>query len=197
MGPFPGSDGHDDPWLIDELVPGLAAHGDDVGVGCEDAVRQPIVTHELPDVLDRVQFRGARRQGQQGDIVGKDQFLCGVPPGLIDDDHGMGTGRDLGRDFVDVPLHSLGVAAGQNQGGADTACGADGAEDIDRLGSLVARCPGTASAFCPASRDLVLLPDPGFVLPPQLYFGAGRERGADCRQLGTEGFLKRSIANSF
>ena len=29
---------------------------EDVFMGFEDAVREPVVTHELPDVFDRVQF---------------------------------------------------------------------------------------------------------------------------------------------
>ena len=43
--------GHDLPWLVDEVVPGLAAQRDDVFVGFEDPVRQPVVAHELPDIL--------------------------------------------------------------------------------------------------------------------------------------------------
>ena len=30
---------------------------EDIAVGREDAVGEPVVAHELPDVLDRVQFR--------------------------------------------------------------------------------------------------------------------------------------------
>ena len=56
MGPIPGSDGHDFPGLVDELVPGKAAVVEDILVGLEDPVREPVVAHELPDVLDRVQF---------------------------------------------------------------------------------------------------------------------------------------------
>jgi len=58
MRPFAATDGHDVPRLIDELVPSLAAVVDDVVVGGEDAVGEPIVAHELPDILDRVEFRG-------------------------------------------------------------------------------------------------------------------------------------------
>ena len=47
MRPLAHADRHDAPWLIDEVVPGEAAVVDDVVVGFEDAVRQPIVTHEL------------------------------------------------------------------------------------------------------------------------------------------------------
>ena len=39
MGPFAATDRHDVPWLIDELIPRLAAVVDDVVVGGEDSVR--------------------------------------------------------------------------------------------------------------------------------------------------------------
>jgi hypothetical protein len=45
------SDGHDSPGLIDELVPRHTAVVDEIVVRFEDAVRQPVVTQELPDVL--------------------------------------------------------------------------------------------------------------------------------------------------
>ena len=50
------SDRHDAPWLIDELVPSLAAMVDEIVVGFEDAVGEPVVAHELPDVFDRVEL---------------------------------------------------------------------------------------------------------------------------------------------
>jgi len=57
MGPIAQSDGHDLPRLIDETVPSAAGLIDDVVVVLEDAVRQPVIAHELPDILDWVQFR--------------------------------------------------------------------------------------------------------------------------------------------
>jgi len=54
MRPRSASDGHDAPGLVAELVPGVAAQGDDLVMGFEDAVGQPVVAHELPEVLDRV-----------------------------------------------------------------------------------------------------------------------------------------------
>ena len=50
-------DGHDLPRLIREPVPGIAAKIDDVVEACEDAVGQPVLSHELPDVFLRVEFR--------------------------------------------------------------------------------------------------------------------------------------------
>ncbi len=69
MCPFSVSDGHDLPRLVDELVPGLAAEGEDFVIGFEDPVGEPVVAHELPDVLDRVQFGRSGRQWQQGYVV--------------------------------------------------------------------------------------------------------------------------------
>jgi hypothetical protein len=53
VGPIPQADGHDRPRLIDELGPGLAAVIENVVVGCEDPVGDPVLPHKLPDILDR------------------------------------------------------------------------------------------------------------------------------------------------
>ena len=56
MGPIAQSDGHDLPRLLGELVPREATVIENIFIGFEDAVREPVVAHELPDVLDRVQL---------------------------------------------------------------------------------------------------------------------------------------------
>ena len=56
MSPITHSDGQNTPALVDEFIPGFAAVIDDVGVGFEDPVGQPIVAHELPDILGWVEF---------------------------------------------------------------------------------------------------------------------------------------------
>ncbi len=48
---------------MDEAAPGLAAEGDDLVVGLENPVGEPIVTYELPDVLDWVKLGRSRRRG--------------------------------------------------------------------------------------------------------------------------------------
>lgn len=109
----------------------------------------------------------------------------------------MGAGPHLGSDLFQVPLHGLGVAAGQDEGSADAALGTDGAEDVGRLGALVMGRAGSGAALRPTAGDLVLLADPGFVLEPDFYVGVRREPGADRLQQGGEAFLKSSMANSF
>jgi len=120
-----------------------------------------------------------------------------VPTGLIQHHDGVRAGCDLGCDLVEMPLHGLGVAARKHKAGADAACGADGAEDVGRLGALVPWRARPSAASRPAARELVLLPDARFVLPPDLYRGAGADCRADRRQRVREGFLKSSSANSF
>lgn len=68
MRPLAEADGHDAPGLVDELVPSLAAVIDEIIVGFEDAVGEPVVAHELPDILDRVELGAFWRQGDNGDV---------------------------------------------------------------------------------------------------------------------------------
>ena len=93
--------------------------------------------------------------------------------------------------------HRRGVAPRHDKPGALALLGADRAEDIGPLGALVVRGARPGSTPGPAAGDGVLLPDAGFVLPPQLYFGSGREPLADLVQFGRKVFLKASIASSF
>lgn len=47
MRPAAQADGHDTPRLIDEAVPGVATLIEDITVGGEHPVREPVVAHEL------------------------------------------------------------------------------------------------------------------------------------------------------
>lgn len=179
MRPLATADGDDFPRLVDEVVPGMAAQGDDLVVGLEDTVGEPVLADELPDVFDRVEFRRAGRQGQDGDVVRHGQLVGGVPSRLIEHEEGVGSRPHLGCDLIQMPLHGQGVAARQDQGGTDAALGADGAEDVDGLGALVMGSRGACSPLGPPAGDLVFLPDPGLVLQPDLYVGSVRQLGSD------------------
>ena len=112
---------------------------DDVCVGCEDAVREPVVAHELPDVFDRVKLGAFRRQGDEGDGGGYGEMFRHVPSGLIEEEHGVAAGGDLLGDLGEMQAHRLGVAGWQDEGGTLAVFRADGAEDVGRGGALVAR----------------------------------------------------------
>jgi hypothetical protein len=52
---------------------------DDVLEGCEDPVGEPVVAHELPDVLHRVEF-GTRGWQRDDADIGRDlELAVGVP----------------------------------------------------------------------------------------------------------------------
>src|SRR3954471_7179029 len=68
---------------------------------------------------------------------------------------------------------------------------------VDRTRPLIMRGAGPGASSGPAPGDLVLLADPGLVLPPQLYGSAVREARPDRIQGGREVFLKASNASGF
>jgi hypothetical protein len=197
MSPSAHTDGHDAPRLVAQFVPGVATQIDDLIVGFEDSVREPVVTHELPDVFDGVQFGRLRRQGQDGDVFGHLQFRRRMPTGLIENENGMRVRIDGGTDRRQMGVHRLGIAPGQDKTDAFALLRTDRPKDIGRLGALIAWCAWPCSAFGPAPRQLVLLADPRLVLKPDFDRYARMEARADRRQLGGEVFLNASTANSF
>jgi len=110
---------------------------DDVVVGCEDAVRKPVLAHKLPDVFDRVQFRAFGWQGDDGDVGRDFKLVRSVPSGLIHQHDGVGTRRDRLRYFSQMQRHGFGIAERQHQTGSLAVLRADRAEDIGRLSPLV------------------------------------------------------------
>src|SRR6478672_7593659 len=120
-----------------------------------------------------------------------------VPAGLIDQEDGVGAGRDSFGDFRQVQVHGLGVAGRQDQGGALALVWADRAEDVGGSGALVTRRAGTGAALGPPSRDLVLLANARFVGEPDFNrLAVERFFSRDCLQTRGETFLKFSIAPS-
>ena len=142
----------------------MAAVVEDVLVGFEDPVGEPVVSDELPDVLDRIQFGRSRRQEQQGDVVRQLKVLGAMPSGLVEDDDGMRVRRHGSGDLGQMQGHGVGIAAWQDQAGAFTFSGTDGTKDIGRTGALILWRGGPGAALGPAAGDLVLLADPGLIL---------------------------------
>src|SRR6266699_1733791 len=187
--PIAVSDGHDFPGLIDEGVPGVAAVIDDVVEGFEDAVRQPVLAHGLPDIFLAVELGRARRQRQERDVARHLEVLGAVPAGLIEDDNRVGTRGDLGADLVEMKLHGFGVAGGQHEGGAGSTFGAYRTEQIGRLGALIVGGPGTR-AFPRRSR-------PGARRLPQPLRRRPRPRGRRRHSIPPRlGNMRRSMRRS-
>jgi hypothetical protein len=195
MCPVAQADGHDAPGLVDELVPRRTAVIEDVLVGAEDPVREPVLAQELPDVLDRVQLRRFGGERHERDVGRDQQPLRLMPTRLVEQDDRVSAGRDGLRNLVEVQAHRLGGAAGKDQTGALAFSRADRPEDVGGLGSQVAWCAGPCAPSGPAASDFVLLPDPGLVAKPELNELAACLLGDRC-QTGGELFLKADTAAS-
>jgi hypothetical protein len=72
---------------------------------------------------------------------------CRVPSGAVHDKHGLHTWRDLAADLLDVELHGFGVCVRQSERCSDTACWADGAQEIDIFIALIGWLPWSCSAL--------------------------------------------------
>ena len=164
-------------------------------VGSEDPVGEPIVTQELPDILDGVQLGAFRWERHERDGGGHNEVARQVPSGLVEEENRVLAGRDFGRDFGKVQGHRPGVAAGQDQCRALAVMRADGSEDIGGSRALIVRGTGTCPTPGPAPRDFVLLADPGLIGKPEFYVvDVVALLARDLRQAGWESFLKASIA---
>ena len=109
----------------------------------------------------------------------------------------MGAGVDRCTDFGQMRLHGLGIAPRHDQARALAFGWADRSKYVCRFGALIVGRSRSGSALGPTAGDLVLLADPGFVLPPQFYLGSRWEAFADILQFGRKSFLKSSRASSF
>ena len=97
-------------------------------------------------------------------LSGTSSLLVVCPSGSVKQQDGMSPCSDVARDFVEMELHHVGVGIGQGERGADTAGGADRAEQIDVVIALVGGLAGSRSAPGPLPNLAVLLADPGYVL---------------------------------
>jgi hypothetical protein len=165
--------------------------------GFENPVREPVVAHELPDVLRGVEFRALRRQWNQRDVGGHEKLVGEVPAGLVDQEYGVSARCHRGGNLGQMQVHRRCVAMGQNERRPLAVPGADGAEDIGRARALIARRRRPCATSGPSPGDLVLLSNPGFVGKPKLY--ASRLDAFVVRdrvQNGGEALLKSAIAPS-
>ena len=117
-------------------------------------------------------------------------------------------------DLCQVQVHRVDIAVGQHEGRSLAELRTDRAEDVGRSGALIVRSRGSGTATAlvlpfhpaspdgtlgkprPASRDLVLLADPGLVGEPDFYACRLDLVGRDlCHDVG-ELFLKTSMTPS-
>ena len=108
----------------------MAAVVDDILVGFEDAVGEPVFADELPDILDRIEFWRFRRQGLYRDVFGDLQIVGHVPSCLIHDENGVRIIGNVSSDFDEMLVHGMSIAPRHDEGCGLALFGADRAEDI-------------------------------------------------------------------
>src|SRR3954449_392842 len=135
---------------------------------------QVVLAQELPDVLDRIEFRAVGWQMQQADVVWHLQLVPWLmPAGAIEHDHRVVTVGDVPADFAQMQVHGVDVDPGQDQGGADATLRADSPEQVGPFIAEIARHPRPAAALGPDIGQGTLLTDTGMgplrpILPPHL-----------------------------
>ena len=101
--------------LVDEPVPGIATIVEDVAVGSEDRVGQPVLPHKLPDVFGRVEFGRFGRQRHETDVLGDFELGREMPPSLVEQQHRMRAGLNRLGDLCQMHCHRRGIAARQHK----------------------------------------------------------------------------------
>jgi hypothetical protein len=110
---------------------------DDIVVGFEYSVGEPIIAQELPYVLSGIEFGAFCGQRQDRDVGGNVELVGHMSVRLIEQEHGMFSGRDMSCDLGKVKVHRIGIALGQDQSGSLAVFRRDRAEDVGRSRSLV------------------------------------------------------------
>ncbi len=195
MSPLAVSDGHYALGLADQLVPCITAMIQDLIVGVEDPVGEPVIPHELPDVFDRIEFWTFGWQRDDADILGYAERVGHMPPGLIHEHYGMGARRDSSSDFGQMQVHRVGIAQRQDKPCTLAQCRTDRSKDVGRYGALIMRRRWACPALGPPARDLVFLTYARLILEPDFYRSALREACANLCQFGCKApFLNASSA---
>ena len=142
---------------------------DDIVVAGEDAVREPVVAHELPDVFGGVELGAFGWQRQDSDVRGDVKLGRHVPTCLIHQENSVLSGCHFRRDFRHQQVHRRGVATRQDQCCRFAVLWAYCAKDICRCCALIVWCRWPAAAQRPAPGHLILLADPGLIFEPDFY----------------------------
>ena len=87
---------------------------DDVVVAVKHRDRESIAAQILPDVFHRVEFRGAGRQPDEGDVLGDGEIFGDVIAGAVEDEGGVCAGTDLTTDLGEMQCQRFAVGSREN-----------------------------------------------------------------------------------
>lgn len=104
---------------------------------------------------------------------------------------------DRAANLAEVTLHGMSIGGGHHDRSAGTACGADGPKQIGALITLIGGLARSCAFSGPNPRPGILLPEPHFVLKPELDWRAFGDVLERFFQFEIEIFLNDSIASIF
>jgi len=132
-----------------------------------------VVAEVVPEVLDRVEFRGCWGEGDEGEVRGRAEGFGGVVPGVVPDEGDVGAGGDGGGELVEEGLDDGGVEPLADEALGPAGGGTDGGEDVEALKPALFRGGRAGAGVGPDGGQGALLAEPGFVLEPDLDRLAG------------------------
>lgn len=91
-----------------------------------------------------------------------------MPARIVDQNDSVGAGRHFGRNLSQQQIHGFTVGKGKDEGGAGVTRRTDCPEDIGGLEARVAAASGALAALPPDTGQAAFLPDPRFILKPDL-----------------------------
>ena len=153
-------------WRGHERIPSIAASIYDIVISLVEPVGEVVLAEVFPDIFGRVKFWRIGRQGYSRNIIRNLQLLAAVPAGAVENERGMGTGRNRFRDFLKVPVHRLCVGVWHDDGRPRFAFRADRAEEVGPFVAGIADRAGPAAFAGPDPGQRALLAYARLVLEP-------------------------------
>jgi hypothetical protein len=132
-----------------------------------------VAAEVVPEVLDRVEFGGRRREGDEGDGRGRAEGLGRVVSGVVPDQRDVGAGGDGGGELVEEGLDDGGVEPLADEALGPTGGRADGGQDVEAFEPALLRGGRPGPGVGPDGGQRPLLAEPGLVLEPDLDGFAG------------------------
>lgn len=111
---------------------------------------------------------------QKADVGRHVQLARCVPAGFVECEYRVRAHRDAATDFVQMMLHGSGIGKRKHKRGTHVARRTDRAEQIGVGITLILRLARTRPLLGPLVDQAVLLPDPHFILEPDLDRGSSQ-----------------------
>ena len=155
----------------------------------------PAVTAEVvPQVLDAIEFRGVRRQRDQGDVGGHLQIVSAMESGSVPDQGGVNIGSQRAGELVEKLVDDRRVEHGRENGLGLTGLRAGGPDEPDVFVFGLPHGGRPRATLGPPARQCPLLTEAALILEEGDDLLVGM-LGLDASQFFGDFFLKTATAS--